>query len=241
MKHGAIHRPDHPAANHARAFIDVAAPVDHIELVALPNWFTKWNWPATGNILGNDDLGDCVEAADIVLCQGFANSLGLAPITGANATQAAETRYEAIAGWNGVVPGNDPGTITQVDAFAWQTVPIVTDAQVWRVGWYSVEIEHINQALGRWPLLLTLGLCADDEDDPDTWQNKPSGPYVARHRVVCGAIEGNWFTCRTYGFDVPVSPDRIVGADMMLLVNAPADIQTAGIDWKNVGSPIPVV
>jgi hypothetical protein len=238
VKHGAIHRPDHPAASHARAFTGVAVH----DMIGSPNWFVKWGWPATGNILGNDDLGDCVEAADIVLCQGFANSLGLAPIAGANATQAAETRYEAIAGWNGIVPGNDPGTITQVDAFAWQTVPIVTGAQVWRVGWYAVELENINVALVRWPLLLTLGLCADDEDDPDLWHNKPSSnSYVAQHRVVCGATDSNWWTCRSYGNDYPISPDRVIGADMMLLVNAPADIQTAGIDWKNVGSPVPVV
>lgn len=237
MKHGAIHRPDHPATSHAGTYAGVALDAT----IGRPDWFKSWNWPATGNILGNDHLSDCCEAADIVLCQGFANSLGLTPVTAANATDLAETRYEAIAGWNGVVPGNDPGTITQVDAFAWQTVPIVTGAQKWRVQWFTVELDNLPMAIARWPLLLTLGLCADDEDDPDLWQNRPSGPYVAQHRVVCGATEENWYTCRTYGFDVPVSPDRIIGADMMLLVNAPADIQTAGIDWKSLGSPIPVV
>lgn len=237
MKHGAIHRPFHPVAGHARAFTDVATH----DLIGAPNWFKKWNWPATGNILGNDDLSDCCEAADVVLCQGFANSLGLAPIAGGDATQLAEMRYEAVAGWNGQVPGNDPGTITQVDAFAWQTVPIIaTGGQVWRVGWYAVELEHIADALVRWPLLLTLGLCADDEDDPDLWHNKPSSSsYVAQHRVVCGASEANLLTCRTYGFDVSVSPDRVIGADMMLLVNAPTDIQTAGLDWDVVDHQSP--
>jgi hypothetical protein len=233
VKHGAIHRADHPVVGHAAAFADLAVR----DMIGAPNWFTKWRWPSTGNILGNDQLGDCVEAADIVLCQGFANSLGLTPITGANATTTAEQRYEAVSGWNGVVPGNDPGTITQVDAFAWQAVPMLTGAQSWRVRWCIVDLDQISVALARWPLLLTLGLCADDEDDPDLWCNKPtSKSYVAQHRVVCGATDSNWFTCRSYGNDYPISPDRVIGADMMVLVNAPAEIQTAGLDWSQVAA-----
>jgi hypothetical protein len=211
VKHGAIHRPFHPTIGSALAFQPVRS-------VAVPNWFTKWNWPATGNILGNDQLGDCVEAADVVLIQGFANSLGFPPIVGADATELAETRYEQVSGWNGVVPGNDPGTITQVDAFAWQSVPIVAGGRSWAVDWHIVPVDAVANALIQSPLLLTLGLCEDDEDDPDLWHNRPSSQsYVAQHRVVCGAADSNWWACRSYGNDYPISPDRVVGADMMVL------------------------
>lgn len=231
MKHGAINRPDHPAGHHALPIGLVLARAP----MTVPDWFDKWNWPATGNILGNGYIGDCVEAADVVLVQGFAASMGIVAVTGADATTLAETRYEQISGWNGKIPGNDPGTIPQVDAFAWATVPIATSpGRTWPVRWATLDPREVPQALRSWPLLLTLGLCEDDEDDPDLWHTAPTGQFTEQHRVVCGAMDKSALVCRTYGFDVPVHQGRVIGADMMIHVATPAAIQTAGLDWGRI-------
>lgn len=237
MKHGALPRPNHPATRNAHAIKDLVVGLPR---PVIPNWFRDWKWTPTGNVLGNDALSDCVEAADVVLVQGFAISMGLPPITATAATNLAETRYEQISGWNGTFPGNDPGTVPEVDCFAWQAVPIAAGVSVWAVRWAIVKPDEVDRAIMHWPLLLTIGLCADDADSPGLWEGDPIGPYIDYHRVVCGAVDGKWLTCRTYGRDYPVSPKRIVGADMMVHLNTPADLRTAGLDWKTIASPVAV-
>jgi hypothetical protein len=231
VKHGAIPRPDHPAASNA---VGVREMVSGYPAPAGTDWFREWKWAATGNDLGNSALSNCVEAADVVLCQGFAAQMGVTPVSGPGATELAEARYAQIAGWNGDFPGNDPGSVPEVDCSAWQTVPIVAGARAWSVRWGIVDPPDVARALLYYPLLLTIGLCEDDADRPSLWRHDPDGPYVDFHRVVCGARDGICWTCRTYGFDIPVSPARVVGADMLVHLDTPAGLQMASIDWTKL-------
>lgn len=227
LLHGALDRPQHPVASQALDFaaIRVGSP-------APTNWFTAWNWPATGNIMANDVLSDCVEVADIVLVEGFRLSRGLSPLSAAELTDLAKLRYEMVSGWNGVIPGNDPGSVTQVDAFSWASAPIIADGQSFPVAWATVPVAQVSDALRRGPLAITLGLTATDADDPDLWQNAPQGAYADFHRVVCGAGGGGLLLCRTYGRDVLVSPARVVGADLFVPLSQPESLQMAGIDFS---------
>ncbi len=189
MKHGARHDPTHPALTHAADYSTVR--VGGVSATA-PDWFTAWNWQPTGNPLANDELSDCCEAADLVLVEGFRASHGLAPIPPDQLTELVKLRYVQVAGWDGT-PATDVGTIPAEDCFAWQTVPILVEGGIWRVG-----------------------------------------PYTGFHRVVAGAERKGNLICRTYGFDVPVSHARVVAADLLLQVDLPAELRTAGVDWSVV-------
>jgi hypothetical protein len=231
MKFGAIDQPWHPAVafalDYAMIRVAGAAPTD-------TDWFKQWNWPATGNMLSNDELSDCCEAADVVLVEGWRAALGLAPLPADELTAIAELRYAAVGGWNGGRPGNDPGTVTQADCFAWASGPIVVGERAWQARWCSVQVPDIFSAIRRGPLLLTLALPAIDAQDPTIWSDDPVGVPVFWHRVVAGAAHKGLLTCRTWGRDVAVSPLRVVGADLLLSVDMPAELRTAGIDWRVV-------
>ena len=58
---------------------------------------------------------------------------------------------------------------------------------------------------------------------------------MAYHRVVGGASRDGLLLCRTYGFDRLVIPSRVVAADLLLAVDLPAELRTAGIDWEALG------
>lgn len=212
LLHGALHNPTHPSLVHAKPFVTVGArpPV---------NWFAAY--PATGNILGNDKLSDCCEAADIVLVEWRRRMLGLDPIPATELTDLALLRYKQIGGWSGVFPddgGDDPGSVPQADCFGWQSAGIVAGGRVWDATWHPVAPGDVLSALAEAPLLVTLALDAVTEDDPDQWWRDLSGDVTGFHRVVGGAVRGGWVVCRTYGLDVPVSRTRVVGVDLMRFV-----------------------
>lgn len=197
------------------------------------DWFGAWNWRANGDALGNDELGCCCEVADLVLVEGFRASLGLSPLSAGTLTELVKLRYSQVAGWSG--PATDSGSDPAEDAFSWQASPIFAAARNWNVRWLTVRQAEVFSALRRGPLLLTIALTADDKDDPDLWGEAPDGPRVEEHRVVCGAGKGGLLISRTYGLDVPVSPARVLAADLLLPVDLPAELRSAGIDWTAVG------
>lgn len=209
LLHGALHQPDHPSLVHAKSFVTVGArpPV---------NWFAAY--PATGNILDNDRLSDCCEAADLVLVEWRRRMLGLDPIPPAELTELVRLRYEQIAGWSGVFPddgGDDPGSVPQADCFGWQSAGIVAGGRVWDATWHIVEPGDVVTALAEAPLLVTLALDAATENDPDQWWRPLAGDVTGFHRVVAGAPRDGLVVCRSYGRDVPVSRTRVVGVDLM--------------------------
>ncbi len=231
FRHGALHQPRHQA---------MAAAIDYAKVrvggasVLDADWFAAWNWPASGNMLGNDELSNCCEAADLVLVEGFRAMLGLPPLPADEMTALAKLRYTEIVGWQGT-PETDVGSVPAADCFAWQVAPIAVDGREFRVKWATVKPESVFSALRRGPLQLTIALSADDEGDPDLWHLDANGPPVAYHRVVTGASRGGLLNCRTYGFDRLVAPTRVVAADLLLPVDLPAELRTAGIDWEALG------
>lgn len=203
--HGARHDPEHPALMHARPLtVGAKAPVD---------WFESY--PPTGNMLANTELSDCCEAADLVLVEWCRAALGLDPIPPDELTELVKLRYRQIAGWDGGMPGNDPGSIPQWDCASWQAAGIVAGGRVWNATWHSVAPADVTPALAEAPLLLTLALDAASENDPFSWGRPHTGDPVGFHRVLAGTVRRGLLICRTYGFDVPVSPDRVVAADLM--------------------------
>lgn len=206
LLHGAIHRPEHPVALSATSY-RVGAP-----RIQSPNWFA--DCPADGDILLNDQLSCCVEDADFRLIQVWKSLKGIAWRVPVDLVM---LRYEAVAGWSGVIPGNDPGSVTQVDCFAWQAVPILDDAgTAYSVTWQTVPVAQMAAALREGPLLGTIGLTEANQDDPDTWHLAPTGPFVDYHRVLVGSWNEGLYTSRSYGLDYPVHPSMFVGADLML-------------------------
>lgn len=225
FKRGAIHDANSPSLAFAIDFNTfrvggATRPTD---------WFLKWDWQTEpdGDVLANNRLSCCCEVADLRLVQAWLASTGVA---WAVPEELVILRYEAVAGYQGT-PQTDNGTITQTDSFAWQAAPIVANGQSFNVRWLTVQPFDVSAALKRGPLLVTLGLPANDADDPDRWHNAPSGPLVDYHRVVLGAERGGLLDVHSYGRRYLVHPSRVVAADLMLHVDTPAELRTAGIDW----------
>ena len=207
MKRGALHDPNHPALASATSLETVLATLPD---GPVPDWFA--DCPADGELLLNDVLGCCCQAADLRLLQLWRAAAGerwrIPP-------ELVRLRYEAVTGYDGT-PATDLGTVPAVDCFNWQTVQILdTDGRAWPAFWITVPPYLMKQALRRGPLLATLGLLTG-EDDPDGWAEPLVGTPTEFHRVVAGAVDGDTFTCRTYGIDVPVHRSRIVAADLMV-------------------------
>lgn len=201
---GAIHQPDHPATANALPFTRVGTSEP-------PNWFSAWNWhPDDGDILDNDELSDCVPAADLRLIQAWK---ARADISWPIPVELVRLRYTATGGWLGT-PETDLGTVTQADAFDWTISPIIA-GEPYPVTWTIVEPGDVLPALRHGPLLVTLGLEAAVQDDPGTWGTVASGPPASLHRVVAGAALRGKLWCVTYGMIVPVDVSRVVAVDLM--------------------------
>lgn len=223
MKRGALHDPNSAALQNSLDFNSVRVGA------ALPktDWFSAWNWQPDGDVLGNDELSCCCEVADLRLIQGWKAAQGIMwPVP----VDLVRLRYAAVGGWLGT-PETDGGTVPAEDCFDWQSAPIVADG-LWRVRWCSVRPEDVLTALRRGPLQLTIGLTAEDADDPVLWHDDADGDFTEFHRVVCGAEHAGFLDVLTYGFRTLVARPRVVAADLLLHVDTPADLRTAGIDWN---------
>lgn len=226
FRHGAIHEPDNPAMANA---IDFNAVRVH-GVTAPVNWYDAWQWQVEPDldVLKNDELSCCCEVADIRLIQAWLASEGIAwsvPV------ELVLLRYEAVGGYQGT-PETDLGTITQIDVFGWDSVPIVAADREWNIKWLTVQPFDASGALKRGPLLATLGLPANDSDDPQLWHKAPQGPPVDFHRVVVGAERNGLLDVHSYGRRYLVHPARLVGCDLLLRTDQADDLRTAGVDWS---------
>lgn len=206
LLHGAVHRPDHPTLSAAIPYVVGAVPSE------IPNWFTTC--APDGQMHLNDQLSICCPVGNYQVVRVWKS------LDGEDWTIPDEliaTRYEAIDGWNGLIPGNDPGTIPQVDCFSWQAAPVLDDAgRPYPADWHSVLPADLMDALRRGPVLGTIGLTGETADDPLSWSKLVAGPFADYHRVVVGAAIAGLFLCRSYGQDYFVHPSAFVACDLMM-------------------------
>lgn len=229
MKHGALHDPDSPHLAEAIDYNDV-----RVRGVTQPvDWFQAWEWQVDpdGDMLGNDVLSDCCEVADLRLCQAWLAAQGLhwtIPL------ELVKIRYSQVGCYVESDGSTDNGTTTQTDMFAWQSAPIVANGVLFNVRWLTVPPAETLSALKRGPLLLTIGLTPSDGDDPTLWQRAPTSDVTEFHRVVAGAERGGLLQCHTYGRKYFVHPSRVVACDLLLHVDQPAALRSAGISWSAI-------
>ncbi len=173
-RHGAIHtpRPDGIARLAARMGM-AEAPI--------PNWFARFR--ADGDPLGNDQFGDCADAAD---CQ-------LIRLWGGRADRAmALSRYQMNTGFDPATGQPDNGTDTSQDMASWCAAPILDlDGRPRPIYWAWVDHAdetEIRAALARFPLAISVGLPAAIADDPDRWGEDPQPGWTPDegHRIVLG-------------------------------------------------------
>lgn len=225
MRHGAIHapRPAGVARLRDRATVPSGLAV---------NWLERF--PADGDALGNDRVGNCVPAAD---CQ-------LIRLWGGAADGAlALARYQMMTGCDPATGLPDVGTDTAVDMLSWCAAPILDrDGRPWPIYWASVDHTDetaIRLALTRFPLAITIGLPRAIADDPDRWSAAPGVGWTPDepHRVVLGHADASGWRVRSWGEDYVVSPALM--RLMLLAVDvpiphpaaAPAHLELEGIDF----------
>jgi len=232
MRFGAIHSA-HPAGLPRLSARAGLTPVP------IPNWLARF--PADGDPLGNDDFGNCVDAAD---CQ-------IIRLMGGRADRAmALARYQMNTG---CPPGPDNGSDTVVDMRNWCAAPIVDlSGQPWPIYWASADhtdVSEIGLALARFPLLITIGLPAAIADAPERWGDPPQSGWTPdeAHRVVLGFEDGRRWWVRSWGLDFAVDPDLL--RLMLLTVDvpiphpsaAPPELRLDGLDYAALSADLAAI
>lgn len=224
MRFGAIHTPR--PAGIARLSSRVGAPSSPI-----PNWLARF--PPDGDPLGNDDFGDCVDAAD---CQ-------IIRIMGGKADRAMALARYTQTGFDLATGQPDNGSDTRADMLNWCAAPIVDlSGKAWPIYWASADHTDeadVENALRLFPLLITVGLPAPIANDPERWSEPPQPGWTAdeAHRIVLGYRDDKGWWVRTWGSDYAVSPALL---RLMLLAvdipiprpaSAPSELQIDGLDY----------
>lgn len=227
MKHGSIitPRPKGLQEFHTRAKALAPKPV---------NWFKL---PPDGDLIGNDDYGDCDPVADFRLIQMWGGKCN---------KELALNRYSQLTGFEASKPETDQGTDTNEDMRSWCAFPIFDGEKAWPIYWAQVDPTDGNQvlrALNRVPLLATLALPKAIEDTPERWAYPPGrGPeweFAAAHRVVLGAWDPLAWTVYTWGRYVKIHPETmrlmlsggIIDVAIPHLQSAPDYLDLEGIDY----------
>lgn len=235
MRFGAIHapRPDAIARLSARGAL-TEAPI--------PNWFARF--PADGDPLGNDDIGNCVDAAD---CQ-------IVRLMGGRANrQMAMARYAMMTGFDPATGQPDNGSDTSADMVNWCAAPIVDlDGRPFPIYWASVghtDMAGVGGALARFPLVVTIGLPNQIAQYPERWREPPYPGWTADepHRVVLGNRTGAGWWLRSWGLDYPTHPDLL--RLMLLAVDVPIphpaavppELQWAGLDYAALAADLATI
>lgn len=196
MKHGSIITPRPRHLSHLRS--RTKAGTFHPQPV---NWFVK---PPDGDLLGNDDYGDCDPVADFRLIQKWG---------GQCSKELALNRYTQLTGFSRNDPATDQGTDTNADMMSWCAFPIFDGGRAWPIYWAAIEstdYDQIHRALQRFPLLITIVLPKAVEQNPELWRGMPGGSSgmwepTEPHRVLLGGWDGSYWTIETWGMHVPVS------------------------------------
>jgi hypothetical protein len=232
VKRGAIHTPRPPEI--ARLAARLAAPP-----TSGPNWLARW--PADGDALGNNDYGDCCDAADCQLIRLWG---------GRTDTSIALGRYQQMTGFDPKTGLPDNGSDTSADLAAWCAAPIIDlDGKSWPIYWASVDHTdetEIRAALTRFPLAISVGLPAAVADNPERWCEAPEAGWTADdgHRLVLGFVDAKGWHVRSWGEDYVVSFALMklmlwaVDVPIPHPVAAPAELRWAGLDYAALESDL---
>lgn len=185
---------------------------------------TSCDWhkaaPVDGDMLGNDTSGCCVEAWDFQEERlRLANAMG-------SAWKPTKTlvwgRYSKMTGFSPTTGQPDVGTDTAADTADLCTHGLQINDQLLDIPHWAIldpaNVEHMKLAIEycgavAWTLNLPKAWQSLDwsltpgtgpEWEPGSWE-----PGASFHRVGSGKFDGDWFTARTYGRDLPVHPDAV--------------------------------
>jgi len=154
-----------------------------------------WGWefaldPAQLNILGNDQYGDCVEAAAMHFAQNETANTG-DPLT--PTTEQTLALYTAVTGFNPSDPSTDQGTDPETLLAYWKSTGIpINDASGKEVmhtitGWASLDITSWAQlryaAYTFGGLFLAINCPQSAEDNTNNWNVIPGSPIVGGHGI----------------------------------------------------------
>lgn len=219
-------------ANHDQAARD-AVPIPRfaraVAPTVIPNWFLRF--PADGDALRNDELGNCVAAAR---CQ-------MIRLWGGKADASlSEALYTEWGGYDPRTGQPDNGLDPLQVMFASCAAPGVDAAgKPWPILWTKADpanTAEIRAALEVYPLELTLGLPAAIADYPERWRDPPAlgmKPDLG-HRVVLGNETAEGWIVRSWGLDWVVHPDlmrvMLLAVDVPIPTSAP-NLMRTGIDY----------
>jgi hypothetical protein len=244
MRLGAIHRPP-PAGLHQLARLSAmeGTPPTHAD------WLCAC--PADGNALGNDLLGNCVEAAmlqTIAIRRAVVRGDAWRP-----STLDAVALYSLLTGYDPATERPDAGTDT-ITAMNWWAVRGVqagsdTDVSLWAPS-YPHYAPHLAMAIAYLgPVQATFALPRAAEGLPD-WDVAPgTGEEWAAaswgyHRVVVGAFDGLLRRARSWGRDLTIHPEwwaaYCVGVDVPLSREWCDTVgrSPAGLDWQGLAATL---
>jgi len=222
-KLGAIHRP--PPHNRLRAGAAILAGYTPAPAC---NYTEGLPWDGA-NPLGNDNIGDCVEAAFLQLARARWKRVAgedYGPTTGQ-----AIALYTAWGGYNPANPATDQGTdvLTALDKWGAAGIWIKPDLLLDIGTWFAADIQDLTQVRAAIDFgtgaLCTLQLFAGDET-ASRWDTPPAGAAViGGHEVValgytptgCSLITWDlimpctWpgLQARLQAVEVPVSRDLV--------------------------------
>lgn len=183
---------------------------DYLTVPILPFLRTALAWErkvTNWSMLGNDDYGDCVEAAAANAEMTWTSQAGTqySPTT----VQVLQD-YSNITGFNMANPSSDNGTV-MVDALAYYKIKGIAGRKI--VAWASVKIDsslyEFKQAISLFGTVL-VGFnfpqsAMNQFNAGQTWSINSSSPIVGGHCVAVSEYNPTQFICNTWAALQPVS------------------------------------
>lgn len=172
--------------------------------------------PADGDALANDVCGNCVPVWDFQEeCLRIANAMGS---TWRPTAQMALDRYSRLTGYDPATGQPDAGTDTAMDSADLCTTGLLVNAQLLDVPHWTLidpaNFEHMRIAVAHLctvAMTVNLPMALQDLDfskPPGTGPDWAPGGW-GMHRLGSGKYDGDVFTVRTWGMDLPVHPDTL--------------------------------
>lgn len=161
------------------------------------------NW----SMLGNDQYGDCVEAAagNTIMTMTSQSGIQVSPTT----SQILQD-YTNITGFNENDPNTDQGTV-MVDALAYYVKSGIAGRKI--LGWASVKIDaslwEFRQAISLFGTVLTgfnfPQSAMDQFNAGQTWAINTSSPLIGGHCVAVSEYSPTQLVCNTWAALQPAS------------------------------------
>ena len=166
------------------------------------------------NILGNDQYGDCVEAAAEHYAQNETANTG-APLTPTTAQTLA--LYSAVTGFKADDPDTDQGTAPEDLLAYWKNTGIpINDANGKEVlhqivGWASLDITSWAQlryaAYTFGGLILAINCPQSAEDNTNNWTVTPGSPSVGGHGINMTGEGAAGAHINSWGLSIPTTKE----------------------------------